>query len=172
MKKIVHNRAYLTASRLFDVAATIAAAILFLIAVMITLDVLMRWLIGTSIVGIFEVSQVALIAVTFLVLGYVQHTGQQLTVDILSAKARGSVAVLLALLNSLLSLLIFGALLWAGIAEWLSAYSGGYMRRGLIDIPTIIPLGILILGAVLVVLALILDLLRNLLALTGEHHNS
>ncbi len=172
MNWIVNSKAYRAASRLFDVAATMAAVILLLMTVMITIDVLMRWLIGTSIVGIFEVSQVALIAVTFLVLGYVQHTGQQLTVDILSARARGTLAIFLALLNSIVSLVIFGALLWSGIAEWLSAYSGGYMRRGLIDIPNIVPLGFLILGTGLLVLALILSLLRNLLAFAGQHRDS
>jgi TRAP-type C4-dicarboxylate transport system permease small subunit len=172
MSRIVDSKVYLAADRLFNLAATTAAVILFLLAVMITIDVLMRWLIGTSIVGIFEVSQVALLAITFLVLGYVQHAGQQLTVDILSARARGPVAILLALLNSLISLVVFGALLWAGIAEWWNAYSGSYMRRGLIDIPTTIPLGFLVLGTGLVVLALILGLLRDLFAPTDPHRNS
>lgn len=143
--------------------------VILLMTVMVTVDVLMRNVTGQPITGVFEVSQVALLIATFLVLGYVQYYDRQLKADILSSRAKGRKRAAVRLLDGVLGFFFFGILLWTGSEEWLKALDGGFLKRGLIDIPTVIPLGVLVAGTALVLLALCLSIARSVHSLrSGE----
>lgn len=143
--------------------------VILLMTVMVTVDVFVRNITGSPITGVFELSQVALLIATFLVLGYVQYYDRQLKADIFSASTKGRTRAAFRLLDGVLGFLFFGILVWTGSAEWIKALNGNFLKRGLIDIPTVIPLGVLVVGTLLALLSLSLSIFRSLHCLrTGE----
>ena len=142
-------------------SGVLGGLVVFLMTVMVTADVIMRNITGKPITGVFEVSQVSLLIATFLVLAYVQYYDKQLKADIFSSRAQGRKRAAVRLLDGVLSFCFFGILLWTGSEEWVKAYQGDFLKRGLIDIPTVIPLGVLVFGTALTLLALGLCVARS-----------
>jgi TRAP-type C4-dicarboxylate transport system permease small subunit len=142
-------------------SGVVGGLVIFLMTVMVTADVIMRNITGKPITGVFEVSQVSLLIATFLVLGYVQYYDKQLKADIFSSRAQGRKRAAVRLLDGVLSFCFFGVLLWTGSEEWVKAYQGNFLKRGLIDIPTVIPLGVLVFGTALTLMALVLCVARS-----------
>jgi len=141
-------------SRLFEGAATIGAIGLIAIALMITIDVFVRWATGRPIVGVFEFSGVLLVMVTFLPLGMVLFTNQQLRVDIILELVKNKTVAVLGLVDVAIGLIVFGLLLWIGTDEFLKAYQGRFLLRGMIEIPTWIPNAMIWMGTLMAILAL------------------
>ncbi len=148
--------------RLLIYSAWVSGIALFCLAAMITVDVFVRWLTGRPFIGVFEVSQVILVVVTFLAIGLVQYRQRQLRVDIFSARAKGLSARLLTVLDCVIGLAFFGLLLWTGGMEWVKAYTGEYLRRGMVEIPTAIPLAFLVIGTFFMCLTLLFRLITAL----------
>lgn len=147
--------------------ANFGAIGLILLSVMVTVDVGVRWLTGRPFVGVFEISEVLLVVVTFSAVGLVHLDNRQMSVDILSSHARGKTAAGLRLFDALVGLLVFGLLLWKSWEEFWKAYHGGYARRGMLEIPTAIPLGFIVLGALCIVVSLLFILRRSIRQLAG-----
>lgn len=140
---------------LFRAGAIVGALGLIAIAVMITTDVFVRWLTGRPLLGVFEFSTVLLVLVTFLPLALVIFQNKQLRVDILTTHLKGRPGALVALIDVLIGLIVFGLLFWIATEEFWKAYSGRFLLRGRIEIPTAIPNGIIVAGAFLVLVALL-----------------
>ena len=141
--------------------ARLGAALLLLLSLMVTVDVVTRWITGRPFVGVFEISEVLLAIITFSAVGLVHLDQRLLTVDILSHRARGRRAAALRILDALIGLLIFGLLLWKSTEEFFKAWAGGCARRGMIESPTAIPVGFIALGSLAIVLALWVLLRRD-----------
>ena len=131
---------------------------LLALAAMITVDIAYRWLFGRPVLGVFEFSEILLLAITFMTIAYVQFTGRQLTIDILSARARGRLAAGLVVLDAVAGLAFFGILLWTGAIDWWEAYHGEFLGRGMLKIPTALPLGFVLVGTAMLVVTLFLVL--------------
>ena len=161
--------------RLLAVLSRLGGIGLLCLAVMIATDVMFRWLFGRPILGVFEFSEILLLLTTFLVIARVQFTGQHLRIDILSSRATGRLAGGLSLLDCLAGLAFFGILLWTSAIDWWEALHRGYLGRGMLQIPTAIPLGFLLLGTGLMVVTLLLLLLvalrRSVQGDAGRHPN-
>lgn len=155
-------------SKLFTVAATIGALGLMAIALMICIDVFMRWLTGRPITGVFEFSGVILVMVTFLPLALVLFNNQQLRVDIAQEALSGKPASALSLLDALMGLIVFFLLLWIGVEELIKAYEGRFLLRGMIEIPTWIPIAMISVGTLLALVALAYKAVEHVLNLTGR----
>ncbi len=139
--------------RVLNAVALLAGALLFLIAVVVTTDVLKRWLTGKPILGVFETVEVMLVAVTMGVLGLVEWQQRQLNVDVLTHRARGRPALFFLVLDKALAALFIGVLLAMAAAEWMKAWNGWYLRRGMVEIPIVIPMGMLMVGSALTLVA-------------------
>lgn len=135
---------------------------LCLLALMVSTDVAVRALTGKPIIGVFELAQLILVLVFFFAVGRVEFVNQQIKVDIVSAQARGRLATALRLLDGLAGLLFFVVILWSGSVEWLKAYRGGFLERGLVEFPTTIPVGMLVFGAFVMCITLVLVVWRSL----------
>ncbi len=142
-------------------AAWMSASLLVFLSVLLTIDVLSRKLLDRPIVGVFEVSCVGLLFVTFLGLGWAQHKKRQLRIDVLANIVTGKCAHLLELINNSLVLIFFGLILWQGMLEWASAWQKSATGRGLIQIPDIIPISGLVLGSILICLRCLVGSLRS-----------
>ena len=149
-------------SAVLKVLTFVSAVALLGLAVMISADVTYRWLFGRPIVGVFEFSEILLVGITFLVIARVQFSGSQLRVDVLAARARGRLAGGLGVLDALVGLAFFGILLWTGAQDWWEALHGGFMGRGILQIPLAIPIGLVAFGSALMVVTLLILLGRAL----------
>lgn len=148
--------------------AQVAALGLLLLALCVSVDVAMRFATGRPITGVFEFAGVILVGVTFLPLGAVLLTNQQLRVDIVLETLRGRALATFMLLDVATGLLVFGLLVSIATEEALKAYHGRFLLRGLIEIPTWIPNAMIWVGTVLSLVALALrgiDALRRLAGL-------
>jgi TRAP-type C4-dicarboxylate transport system permease small subunit len=140
-------------SRVLNAVALLSGTLLFLIAVVVTTDVLKRWITGKPILGVFEAVEVLLVAVTMGVLGLVEWQQRQLNVDIFTHRMKGRPALALVALDKGLSALFIGVLVAMAAAEWAKAWNGWYLRRGMVEIPIVIPMGLLLVGAGLTLVA-------------------
>ena len=136
-------------------SASLGAGALILLSLGITCDVLIRWITGRPITGVFELASLTLVVAIFFPLGFMQHQKLQIRVDIITSHARGRWAVALDLLDAVVGLLVFGLLLWAASKEFLKAYEGKFLLRGMIEIPTTVEIGFIIYGTTLILIALI-----------------
>ena len=155
-------------SGLFRMAATLGAAGLIAIAVMITVDVSVRWATGKAIGGVFELACVLLVLVTFLPLGLVLHDERQLRVDILPGLLKGKALAAIDLLDCAVGILVFGLLLDVATGEFVKAYQGRFLLRGLIEIPTWIPTLMIWAGALSALVALAFKALETVQVLRGK----
>lgn len=135
--------------RVLNAISLFAGALLFLMAVIVTTDVLKRWLTGKPINGVFESVEVMLVAVIMGVLGLVEWQHRQLNVDVFTHRARGRLALGFLVLDKGLALLFIGVLLAMACTEWLKAWNGWYLGRGLVAIPIVVPMGFIVVGAAL-----------------------
>jgi TRAP-type C4-dicarboxylate transport system permease small subunit len=141
--------------RILSFSAAVAAAALLLISVGVTADVLIRWTTGHPITGVFELSGLALVVVIFFSLGFMQYEKLQIRVDIITSHARGRWAAAVDLLEAAAGLTVFGLLLWAAGKEFLKAYQGSFLLRGMIEIPTTVEIGFILYGTALILIALV-----------------
>ncbi len=139
--------------RVLNAVALLAGTLLFLIAVIVTTDVLKRWITGKPILGVFEAVEVMLVAVTMGVLGLVEWQQRQLNVDVFTHRARGRSALFFLVLDKAMASIFIGVLMAMAAAEWLKAWNGWYLRRGMVEIPIVIPMGLLVAGAALTLVA-------------------
>jgi len=148
--------------RTLSPVALVAGAMLGLLSLMVCTDVFVRWATGRPLIGVFELAETLLVYATFLSLAYVQLKNQQLRVDILSARARGRLAGLLNLLECVASVLVYGAIAAFSGQEWWKAFRGGFLRRGMLEIPTTVLLTPITVGAFLVVCVLVWQAWKSL----------
>ncbi len=149
--------------------AYVGALGLFAIAVLVSIDVTVRFTTGRPITGMFEFASVLLVAVTFLPMAAVLLNNQQLRVDIITEHLKPRASAFAGLLDVAIGLTVFGLLLTIATEEVAKAYLGRFLLRGIIEIPTWIPNAMILVGALLSVLALVLKGIENIrLLLTGE----
>lgn len=145
------------------IAAKAGGFLLFGLAILISIDVLVRWLARKPILGVFEVSEIIFLVSIFLAAGLVHLQGRQMRVDLLLLHAQGRWKHSLEAFADILALAFFGLLLWEAGGEWLHSWHGHFVRRGMIEIPNVLHLGFLIFGTLLIWLALLATTLRNVL---------
>jgi len=164
----VLNRLERAWHRILTAFAYLGALGLLALSLMITADVAMRWFSGRPFVGVFEISEVLLVLITFSAVGLVHMENRQLSVDILSSRARGRTAAGLRLFDAIIGILVFGLLVWKSWEEFGKAYAGGFLRRGMIEIPTTIPVGFILAGSACIVVTLVFIGWRSLARLSGK----
>ncbi len=148
--------------KVLRVLAGASALCLLAITLMVSTDVIVRAITGRPIIGVYEITGLLLGAVFFLAIGTVEFRGEQLKVDILSARARGRTAEALRVLDALAGFAFFSLLFATGAIEWLTAYRGGFMERGMVEFPTTVPLGTLVFGSAAMCVTLLLRISRSL----------
>ncbi|MSP67837.1 MAG: TRAP transporter small permease [Alphaproteobacteria bacterium] len=149
--------------------AAVSGIGLFALASMVTTDVLVRKTTGRPILGVFEFAEIFLVAITFLAMPMVQFAGRQLKVDILATRLRGRPAAVVRLIEVVATGVMFSVLAWSCGHEWLKAHAGGFLRRGMIEIPTTILLSFILIGTVLMLVVLVRELIAALTDLVTGH---
>ena len=148
-------------ARVLRAFAALNGIVILWLALMITADVLDRWITGRPFVGVFENSRILFVPVIFTVLALVQWTDRQVRVDAVVGHTRGRVKVCMRAFDQVLALGFFLILLWTGSENWLEAFQRNYVGMGMLEIPHAIPIGFLVIGTFLIVLTLVLLLLKS-----------
>ncbi|MEX2642049.1 MAG: TRAP transporter small permease [Acetobacterales bacterium] len=148
-------------ARILQLFAALNGLIVLILALMITADVLVRWLTGRPFVGVFEISRVLFVPLIFMTLALVQWTDRQVRVDALVTNAPGRLRIGARGIDQILALAFFLVLLWTGWENWLEAFRGGFVGMGMLGIPHAWPMGFLVFGTLLTVVTLALLLLRT-----------
>jgi TRAP-type C4-dicarboxylate transport system permease small subunit len=146
--------------KVLNAVALLAGSLLFCIALIVTTDVLKRWITGKPILGVFEAVEVLLVAVTMGVLGLVEWQQRQLNVDVFTHRAQGRWALFFLIIDKFFAALFVGVLVSMASLEWLKAWNGWYLRRGMVEIPIVIPMGFLLFGAFLTLVAAVWGLMK------------
>lgn len=142
-------------NRMLDGTTMCCGIVLYGLAFMVSIDVAYRWFMGRSITGVYEVSEILLLAITFMAIAGVQAAGKQLNVDILVAGMRGRKRAVLRLVDGLAALLFFFILVWTGFIDFQESITLGLMGNGIVKIPSAVPLGLVTLGSLVMVLTLV-----------------
>ncbi len=143
-------------------SARFAGAVLFLLAVMITADVMKRWITGKPIIGVFEISEVSFLILTFMALGLLKYLDREMIVDPIRARIKGRPKYALTIFAALLGLFFWGFITWLGWGDWLRAYQIHDVHMGLVAIPLVLPLAFLVFGSALLCINLLTDIIINL----------
>ncbi len=147
--------------RIYKGLATFGGWLLFGLALLITVDVLARWILGKPLGGVFEVAEISLLVVIFISLAFTQYSNRQIRIDILYSRLNPKPRGVLDIVNCLACLLFFGILLVTGGQELVAAVKGSYVRRGLVEIPLSIPFSFLVFGTIAVFTSILVIMARN-----------
>jgi C4-dicarboxylate transporter, DctQ subunit len=138
-------------ARIEDLFAEAAIAILVLCAISICIDVVMRYFVGRPIMGSTELTEYALVYITFLGAAWAVPRGAHIDIDAFVIHTPETMQKVCALLGNIvcfavaLALTVFGA--WT---TW-TAYARHLFKPTLLEVPTwivliVIPIGSLILA--------------------------
>jgi len=139
----------------------VCAILLIGMALTVTLDVCYRAIAGRPIVGVFEITEVLLIGITFLAIAGVQASDQQLSVNILTEQLVGRKKAAVKFLDGIAAMLFFTILLWTGCADLIEALRLGLSGSGMVRIPTAVPLGLVTFGTVCMIVTLLIGIRRD-----------
>lgn len=142
-------------------SCTLSGVLLLILAILIVADVLSRWALGRPITGVFETSEVTFVLVSFLALAWVHQQGRQMRIDVLSGRAQGRPAAAMEVVTNLLALAFFGMVLWRGVFQWLEAWGIWDIRPGVVQIPTVIPIGAIVVGTVFLCLSILTSIVTD-----------
>ena len=150
-----------TWARILMVCAALNGIFVLILGVMISTDVLVRWITGRPLIGVFEISRILFVPIIFMVLGLVQWTDRQVRVDVLILRVTGRGRIAVRTLDQVLALMLFTILLVTGAESWLEAVQRNFVDMGMLEIPQAIPIGFMVFGVFLLVVSLILLLIRS-----------
>jgi len=168
MKNILlHIERYLNI--LEKVLAYISLAIASIVMLMITADVMMRYLFRKPIIGVFELSEFAMVGIVFLGVAYVQSIKGHVNVPILIEKLSPKTQASLTIFGYLLGFASLSIITWASASATWTAFVTGDYAMGIIHFPTwpaklSVPLGLSVLN-----IRLIIDILKDCQRLRSGH---
>jgi TRAP-type C4-dicarboxylate transport system permease small subunit len=128
-------RAWRATERTTIVLGVIATAALIALMILTTADVVFRYILGSPLKGVYEISELLFLSAVFLGLGYTQLSHEHVNVQIVIRRLPRRVNLMLETVMLLLALFIYGLLTWRGLVTLLEAISSGEYRWGLIQIP-------------------------------------
>jgi TRAP-type C4-dicarboxylate transport system permease small subunit len=155
--------------RIESISMAIAGVCFAAIAVITAIDVVMRYALNAPLVWAYElISDYLMVAIFFLAIGATQRRGQNIGVDILARRLPDRARAALAAVSLILMIVYVGLMGHAGWGVFLDAWDSGDVLAGVIPWPRWPALILVPIGAVLLLLRLIADLIANLGAAAGD----
>lgn len=131
------------ATRFSGMAVGVAA---FMIAVLVTAEVVARTLLGATTAWVNDVSVYLMGFITFVGAAYALAEGAHVSVDVVLTRVGGRTKRLLVRIADLVVLAVLATLAWLGAAFWWDAYASGEKSWGLVEVALWIPYSFLALG--------------------------
>lgn len=135
--------------------------------VLITYDVLMRWLLNQPQLFVDEVASFLLVLVIFGGLAYAFRTGGHVRVDLVTGRLPGRARAWLRVLSLALSLALLAIVIWTTTQSALTAYRYGRVSAVMLY-PLWAPMLLIPVGLALLGLAMVAALVAQLRALHGR----
>ena len=143
----------------------VCMSLLFFMMVLGTCDVMGRYLFNKPILGTFEIFEILLPAIVLLGLGYTQGNNAHVRVEILLSRLSFRKQTISNFVTSGLALFISVLILWRG---W--SLASGYWRMGrtipTIEVPMFLTQLLVPLGALMLILVLIVQMVQYIIQLT------
>ena len=93
----------------------LAMIILFVMVVLSTINVVMRFFFTMALHGFYEVTELAMVAMIFLAIGYTMKIGGHVTIDILAGRFSLRTQAVISVIVYLLVLFVMAILIWGAI---------------------------------------------------------
>ncbi len=145
----------------FDKTVTVmmvmGAALIIIDMLAVSVDVIVRYLVGVSYTGLFELTEYSLLWITFLATAWLLKSGGHIRVDLLVERVPPRPRAIINIVASIVGVILLGALTWYGARlTVLDFQTGAYLSTVLSPvkwpIEIIVPIGYFL---------LLIDLLRK-----------
>ena len=147
-------------------ATWIGATVMFAIMLIVTADVVMRYVFNSPLGWAYELISLYLMAsVFFLVLSHAYGAGAHVSVDILQKELPPRSYHLTEIITTASSLVVFILIAWFGYVRMIESFQSGDVMAGAIPWPTWPALALVPLGCGLLVLRLLIHLASHLSSL-------
>lgn len=150
------------------VSGYLSGFFIFVISVLVTYDVICRFIFNAPTIWILEISIYLSIASLFLSGGYILREKSHINVDLIVSRLPTLIKLKLELLTSVLAFIYCFVLAWEGGRVALNAFHLGETSPSLLRFPVFIPRGLVSLGGIL----LCLQFLRNFSTLFVQLKNT
>jgi TRAP-type C4-dicarboxylate transport system permease small subunit len=148
--------------KIFNISGSIGGIVLFCVAVLITLDTLVRFIFNKSIVGVYEITEVSFLVLSFMAFAVTQYRENNIRIDILQTRIKkGRFYYFLNILNDIVVFIFFAIVIRGGMEAWRDAYVNHYERSGIVAIPDAIHLSFVVLGSLLMLIATICTIVKS-----------
>ncbi len=162
------NRVFNFIDRLSDYAGSIAGAASIIMCLFITVEVGMRYLFNSPIIGADEIGALILIAVVFIGLAYTTHARGHVRVELIMDQAPQKVRVIFEIATWLLALIISILLVWGIWLETAEVFRKHLTSPSLLRIPLLPIYIIMTAGALLMCLQWIVQICRLITSLRAK----
>ena len=145
----------------------VCMGLLFFMMALGTADVFGRYLFNNPILGTLEVFEMLLPAIVLLGLGYTQESRAHVTMEIVVSHLSPRTQTVLSIFTNGLALFLSAMILWRG---WVLVVGYWHMGRTIptIGVPMFLPQLLVPLGALILCLVLILQMLQYIIQLGGR----
>jgi TRAP-type C4-dicarboxylate transport system permease small subunit len=143
----------------------VCMSLMFFMMVLGTFDVMGRYLFNKPILGTYEIFEILLPAIVLLGLGYTQGNNSHVRVELFISHLSARKQTILNFVTNGLALFISALILWRG---WVLATAYWHMGRTIptIEVPMFLPQLLVPLGAFILILVLIIQMVEYILQLT------
>ena len=145
------------------VSGVLANVVLASLTLLVTLEVILRKIFGTSTLLADEYSGYLFVALLFLGASYTMYKKRHISIDVISNKLRPKPKLLLERILISLNILVFGILVWRGIDLVVFNFQHNILAATVTATPQFIPMIVIPVGLLLLILQSIAELIRTFL---------
>jgi TRAP-type C4-dicarboxylate transport system permease small subunit len=140
------ERAWAIFDKTLTVLMVLAAVLVIFDTLAISVDVLLRYSIGSSWAGLFEISEYSLLWITFLSAAWILRIDGHIRVDLVLNRLNPKRRAITNIITSIVCVILFGVMIWYTIKVTLQDYQIGFnypsvLRPPKWTIEIIIPIG-------------------------------
>jgi TRAP-type C4-dicarboxylate transport system permease small subunit len=156
--------------RLVRALLALAAVITFSLSFLVVADIIGRVGFNSPVKGTPEIVSMSIVIICFLLAGYAVHSGGMIRTDVLVGALGPRAKALSSLVTSVLGIGFFGLIVWGSLEPTLHAWtSGEFEGEGALRVPVWPARVVVMLGAALVALIYVSQLIGSVRALVrGE----
>ena len=141
-------------------AAALGVGVVLLMMLVVAYSVVNRYILGTPITWTDELSGYLVVALVMLGAGEALRRGDHISVDLITSRLGAKGRRIAALWGNLMVLVVAGAILISGKATLEYSINFDILSEGYLEVPMWIPQSFLILGALLLALVALTNVLR------------
>ncbi|MFC1983013.1 TRAP transporter small permease subunit [Chloroflexota bacterium] len=156
-------------TKLVDSAGFLGGITIVAMVVLIVIDSLLRYLFRAPLQWAYELNMFLLVGMLYLGLAYTQAREGHIRVSIVFVRLPQKTQLALEVATRIVMLGVCALLIWGGWEEAWLAYQQHYTTFGLIQLPTFPSLVIIPVGAFLICLRLIIEIVRYIRAVPGRY---